>query len=186
MKRLIPLAALLVCAAAAKEIPPYHEELSEFSRPGFALKLPKGFKDAAEWDSHLVDNRTNANWMWGTVQWQAGQFSQEQFEQFSAGQNCPANQGQKVFGVKVVKTKNLMGVRLSCGDPDGKPFGDNPGVSGWTEIRGNSKRFDRRYVIHLDYWGDPRDKKIQAFIDTIVLSFKERGSQGLTARKKAR
>jgi len=106
---------------------------------------------------------------------QAGSFPPAELERFAGGENCPKDKGQAVFHRKRVRTKAFTGVRLSCGSPSGKPYGNNTRVSGWMRLQANSRRFDRRYTLHLDFWGDPRDEKVQKLMDKIVLSFKEKG-----------
>jgi hypothetical protein len=175
----LTLAALALCLglpATAGEVPEYSEELAEFSTPAFSVLLPKAFRNASKDRNQLNDsNSRNTTWLWGIVAAQPGRYSQEELEQFAQGSSCPKNQGQVVLHPKRVRTKNLIGVRFSCGTPDGKPYGSNPSVSGWTRIQANSPRFDRRYTLHLNYWADPRGKDVQKLIDRIVLSFKEKG-----------
>jgi hypothetical protein len=83
-----------------------------------------------------------------------------------------------------VRTKSLLGFRYSCGSPDGKPYGSNPRVSGWMRIQANSPRLDRRYTLHLNFWADPRSEELQKFLDTIVLSFKEKGGPATVGGQK--
>lgn len=186
MLRLLLWAALSARAADAPypDLPPFSHKLEAFDLGAYAIKLPKGFKNAGGRVDELLDGNAGRRlWLWGRVAREDGRFRPEQLRTLYEGTSCAVAEGRASTDRRPVKTRFLEGYWVACGAPRSHFTAVEEFSLGWVKVWANSRKTDSRFVLELQTTEPAHEPHVIEVVDRILWSLKEPKERWILKKK---